>query len=92
MSLITIYTLFFDDIRVLSVTIHEDKWFFGLTAAFFAFFSIEVFLASLSKDDYFLSFFFWLDAVSTVSLLPDIGWVWDAWTGGGGAHSAGNTT
>ena len=37
-----------------------------------------------------MSFFFWLDFVSTVSMLPDIGWVWQAWTGGGGSGSAGN--
>jgi hypothetical protein len=47
-------------------------------------------LASIAKEDYFLSFFFWLDLVSTVSMLPDIGWVWQAWTGGGGSAQAGN--
>ena len=91
MSLITVYSLFFDDIRVLSVTVDKDEYFFGLTAAFFGCFAIEVFLASIAKEDYFLGFFFWLDAVSTLSMLPDIGWVWQAWTGGGGGGGqAGN--
>jgi hypothetical protein len=81
MSAITIYSLFFDDIRVIGVTVHQDDYFFGLTAAFFGCFVIECVLASIAKEDYFLSFFFWLDAVSTLSMLPDIGWVWAAWTG-----------
>ena len=38
-------------------------------------FSLEIFIASLCKNDYFNGFFFWLDVVSTFSLLLDIGWV-----------------
>jgi hypothetical protein len=90
MSLITIYSLFFDDVRVLAVTVNEDHIFYIITCVCFAAFAIEIFLASISKDDYFLGFFFWLDIVSTISMLPDIGWVWDAMTGGGGAGEAGN--
>lgn len=83
MSTITVYSLFFDDIRVLALDVADDEKVFVVTSICFAAFSIEIFLASLSKVDYFLSFFFWLDVVSTISMLPDIGWVWDAWTGGG---------
>lgn len=92
MSLITVYSLFFDDIRVIAVTVHEDNYFYGLTAVFFSCFVLEVFLASISKEDYFLSFFFWLDAVSTISMLPDIGWVWFSWTGSDQYASAGSST
>ncbi len=90
MSAITVYTLFFDDIRTLIVTVHQDAYFYGLTCAFLVFFTVEIVLASISKEEYFNSFFFWLDAVSTASLLPDIGWVWAAWTGSGGSNSGGN--
>jgi hypothetical protein len=24
-----------------------------------------------------LGFFFWLDVIATISLIPDIGWIWD---------------
>jgi len=34
-------------------------------------------LASLAKADYFLGFYFWLDFVATVSLITDIGWIWN---------------
>ena len=35
-------------------------------------FSIEILLASLARKNYICSFFFWLDFISTVSLILDI--------------------
>ena len=55
-------------------------------------FIIEICLGCLAFDDYFLSFFFWLDIISTLSMIPDIGWLWNAITGqssGGDVESAG---
>lgn len=46
---------------------------------------IELILGSIAKEDYFLGFYFWLDLVSTVSLIFDIGWFWDAILGTGGS-------
>lgn len=46
-----------------------------------ALFAIELVLTSIAKPDYFNSFYFWLDVVSTLSLLTDIGWVWDELVG-----------
>ena len=40
-------------------------------------FFIEIVLSSIAKEDYFNSFYFWLDLISTVSLITDIGWIWD---------------
>jgi len=55
-------------------------------------FSLEIFIASLCKNDYFNGFFFWLDVVSTFSLLLDIGWVttvlFQGSAGGQGAANA----
>jgi len=45
-------------------------------------------LASISKDDYFNGFFFWLDFASTLSLLLDIGWVTEAIFSGDSGSSA----
>ena len=53
-------------------------------------FAVEIFLASLAKEVYFLTFFFWLDAVSTISMIPDIGWIWQLMVGGGSGSKAGN--
>ena len=89
-SIVTIYTLFFDDIRVLSLSKDTDDIFFGITSACFCIFTIEIFLAAICREEYFLTFFFWLDIVSTISMLPDIGWIWDFVTGEGGTPQAGN--
>lgn len=53
-------------------------------------FGIEIFLASIAKEDYFLTFFFWLDVVSTISMIPDIGWIWDLMIGQGSSSNASN--
>jgi hypothetical protein len=61
-----------------------DDICFAITACCFFLFAIEIFFASLCREDYFLTFFFWLDIISTISMLPDIGWVWDFIIGDGG--------
>jgi hypothetical protein len=82
MTTLTIYALFFDDIRMIAFTRKDDDYFFTVTSLALFFFSFEIILASYSnKDDYWLSFFFWLDVVSTLSLIPDIGWIMDGITG-----------
>lgn len=48
------------------------------------FFLLEILLASIVKEDYFLGFYFWLDLIATVSLIFDIGWFWDAILGTSG--------
>lgn len=40
------------------------------------FFSVEIVLASYAKAGYLNSFFFWLDLLSTLSMLTDVGWLW----------------
>ncbi len=51
-------------------------------------FSVELLLSSISKLNYFNGFFFWLDFISTLSLLLDIGWFTNAIFGTGGGNSA----
>jgi hypothetical protein len=53
-------------------------------------FTLEIILASVAKEEYFLTFFFWLDVVSTLSMLTDIGWVWDIMVGENSSSKAGN--
>ena len=75
MTIITLYALFGDDIRVLVTDKNGDStfWIFNIIAL--CAFGIEVLLASLCKEGYFNGFFFWLDFISTLSILLDIGWV-----------------
>ena len=90
MTVITVYALFFDDIRMIFFMKPSDDVFFGISTMALFFFTLELVLASIAKpDEYFLSFFFWLDLVSTLSLIPDIGWIWDNITN---VQSADNAT
>lgn len=81
MTSLTIYALFGDDIRLSATTKSADSIFYSLTIGCFVLFSIEIILASISIEDYWLGFFFWLDIVSTISLIPDVGWIWDSVVG-----------
>lgn len=74
MTFLTLYALFADDIRQLSCDKDTDDVVWNITSVVMCIFLLEVILSSFVKPDYFLSFFFWLDVVSTVSMLLDIGW------------------
>ena len=41
------------------------------------FFALELVVASMVKDDYWMGFYFWLDLLATVSMISDIGWAWE---------------
>lgn len=81
MTFLTIYALFGDDIRLCATDKSADDVFFTLTSVSLLFFTIEIILNSIAREDYFLGFFFWLDLISTISLITDIGWIWDEITG-----------
>mmetsp|Transcript_32582 Transcript_32582/g.49822 ORF Transcript_32582/g.49822 Transcript_32582/m.49822 type:complete len:169 (+) Transcript_32582:808-1314(+) len=72
MTLITIYALLGDDLKLLLFPKGTDDTFTLLTSASLIFFMVEIILASLAKPGYFNSFFFWLDLISTLSLITDI--------------------
>ena len=88
MTILTIYALFGDDVRVSAFTSTSDTSFWSITVVCLFFFALEIILSSLCKKDYWLGFFFWLDLVSTISLITDIGWVWNQVTSG---SEAGNS-
>lgn len=75
MMIITMYALFFDDIRVILIPKVADDVFYAITSFSLLFFMVEIILASFAKKGYFNSFFFWLDVVSTITLITDIGWI-----------------
>ena len=81
MTGLTLYALFGDDIRVLTVYKSGDPYFWGGNIFCFLMFLIEICLACYAKPAYFNSFFFWLDLISTLSILTDIGWVSDVLLG-----------
>jgi hypothetical protein len=77
MTILTFYALFFDDIRIIYFEKEFDDIFYGLTAAGILIFFIEIVLSSYAKPDYPSSFFFYLDIISTLSMVPDCGWIWE---------------
>lgn len=87
MTIITVYALYFDDIRILFFPKSMDDIFYGITLFGMIAFLAEIIIASYAKDGYIFSFFFWLDIISTVTMIPDCGWIWDPIIGGGGDGS-----
>jgi len=75
MSLTTIFALFGDDLRLWFTTKEADPFFYGGLSLSFLLFSIEIMINSCVVDDFKYSFFFWLDMIATLSLIPDIGWI-----------------
>eukprot|EP00899_Mesostigma_viride_P006218 jgi/Mesvir1/15598/Mv03208-RA.1 len=72
MLVITIWALVGEDIRLAATYKGADGVFVGLVIMCLVLFSLELILASISKPDYFLGFYFWLDLIATLSLLLDL--------------------
>ncbi|CAK4081656.1 unnamed protein product [Aphanomyces euteiches] len=88
MNAITLYCLFGDDFRVAFASKAEDSGFFGMAGASFILFTVEFLLSCYAKPDYVGSFYFYLDSIATISLVPDIGNVWSLIVGTGSGHAA----
>jgi len=82
--LLTFFALMGDDIKLLAFDKGADLTFNFLTILCMAFFSMEVLLSCFGKSDYFLGFFFFLDAIATVTLVMDLTWVSEFIMSGGG--------
>ena len=77
MTLVTVYALVGDDIRLWLTKKNADPYFFsGLIISFFLF-GLELILNTVVIDEFKYSFFFWLDIIATLSLIPDIPWITD---------------
>jgi hypothetical protein len=85
MTLITVYALFFDDLRLLLFQKEDDDIFYGITLFGIVCFTLEILFSCWAKRDYYNTFFFWLDVISTLSMIPDCGWIWNLIIGGSGA-------
>jgi class 3 adenylate cyclase len=71
-GIFTIYTLFGDDIRTVAFNRYADMVFDVLSLIAMAIFVLEICLNLCVKKDYFCSFFFWLDIISTISIILDV--------------------
>ena len=91
MSIVTIYALFGDDIRLSFFSKPNDPVFFSLASVTLGLFFIELVLSFYAKKHYRWSYYFWLDVISTISMIPDIGWAWEAILGIGVGSGNSNT-
>ena len=73
-SIITVWVLFSDDIKMLSTNISSDGVFSTLNIVFMGLFAIEFIISCIVIEGYFLKFFFWLDLISLMSMILDIHW------------------
>jgi class 3 adenylate cyclase len=71
-ALLTLYALFGDNIRLMATDKPADDVFGYVTIFAMVIFFIEIVMSCIGKPGYFLGFFFWLDTVSTVSLILDV--------------------
>jgi class 3 adenylate cyclase len=71
-TLLTIWVLFCDDIRVLATDKPADPIFEAILIISLVVFGLEILLTCIGKDDYFMGFFFTLDVISTASLVLDL--------------------
>lgn len=72
MSGVTFYALFADDIRILAFPMSADLPLDILTIIAITLYLIELVLSIIAIEKYFLSFYFWVDLVSLLSMFPDV--------------------
>lgn len=74
-TIISLFSLYSDDIRTASTDASADIGFDTLHIIFMAIFTTEIILNFISIDEYRFSFFFVLDVVSCLSILLDVSMV-----------------
>lgn len=74
-TVLTVYALFGDDFRLSATPKVTDIIFDCFTLICILIFVFEVLAFSIGKEDYFLGFFFWLDVLSTLTLVFDLTWL-----------------
>jgi hypothetical protein len=77
MALVTLFALFGDEIKQGLTGKPADFWFDLALAISILLFITELLINSCISDDFKWSFFFWLDIIATLSLLPDVAFILD---------------
>ena len=74
MALVTLFALIGDDMRLWFTDKWADPIFFGLLLFSIICFTLEILVNSCVVDEppYKYQFFFWLDIIATISIVPDV--------------------
>jgi hypothetical protein len=75
---VSIYSLFADDIRLVASYKSADPVFSTFAILVFLIFSVEIILTFLIDERYICGLYFWIDLVSTLSMLLDVHWIYDS--------------
>jgi hypothetical protein len=75
MTVLTITALFANDIQMAWLNAHSDEAFDIIQCFLFLCFLLEIIFTFFAKKNYLNSFFFWLDVISTISLIQDISFI-----------------
>mmetsp|Transcript_60154 Transcript_60154/g.152527 ORF Transcript_60154/g.152527 Transcript_60154/m.152527 type:complete len:994 (-) Transcript_60154:131-3112(-) len=75
MTMLTVFVLVGDDIRLICFQASADRTFDWITGACLVLFSIEMLLSCLVKEDYFPGFWFLADLFASASLIFDLTFV-----------------
>ena len=79
-------TLFLPDLWVIINAHNEWDILLNLVLIlFFVVFTLEIFLTSFAREEYWLSAFFWMDIIGTLSIIIDLTWVAEVFANSGGA-------
>ena len=70
-----IFALFGDDFKILALPKASDNYIDAINIFCMILFITEILLTLYVKNDYFNSFFFWLDFLSTLTLVLDLSWI-----------------
>jgi hypothetical protein len=75
MAIVTFYALIGDDIRLWATDKWVDTYFYAGLMISFILFTMEVILNSITDPEFKYSFYFWMDIIATLSIIPDIIWM-----------------
>jgi len=77
MAMVTIFALVGAEAKQGLLSKEADLWFNIALTLSLVLFSVEILVNSCVVDEFKYSFFFWLDIVATLSLIPDIDFLLD---------------
>jgi hypothetical protein len=90
--LLTFMALYMDDVRLTAFDRDADETFMYITIVVFLVFVVELIVRSAVQPQYAMGFFFWLDLVAILSMIPDIYIWWDPIIGTDSQSFAGDDT
>jgi hypothetical protein len=78
MTLMTLFALLASDFKTAFCPISVDFIFDLIQLVIMCIFALEIIFTAISKEEYLWSFFFWLDVIATLSIIQDVGFIFDS--------------